>query len=103
MNNETNVIPEDQLDSIAGGGLEANGNCYFKPAGVFEKKVFDGETWIKCGSTCKGMFGANCSCFGTPRCSDSYHRVEKLSGDTWGPAPKNVNNHEAGDKQLLMQ
>ena len=103
MSNEKNVVTEEQLGDVSGGLVEAKGNCYFLPADVFEKKIYDGATWIKCKSNCYGFAGANCSCHGTPRCSGKFHRVEEHTGASWGPFPKGENNHGAGDKLFAMK
>ena len=101
-----NTLKEDALKGVVGGsadinGLETDGNCYFKAAANFEKTIFDGQTYVRCESSCHGL--KKCSCFGSTRCKDKYHRVEKTAGTMWGPSPPNANNHNSADKQFNMQ
>ena len=99
---EKKTLQEQDLTGVSGGGLECNGNCYFVPAASFEKKLFDGAIYVRCESTCFGAFGANCSCHGSLRCKDKYHRVEQTPSGQWGPAPAAENNHSASDKLFKM-
>ena len=99
---EKKTLQEQDLTGVSGGGLECNGNCYFVPTAAVEKKLFDGAIYVKCDSTCFGAFGANCSCHGSLRCKDKYHRVEQLVTGQWGPAPSAENNHSASDKLFRM-
>ena len=101
---EKNVLGEEELAAVSGGShFDCSGKCNFLPDDGKSRKEFDGETYVKCKSVCGEMFAKamNCSCYGSARCIDKYHRVEQVVGKWW-PAPFSENNHNSNDKSLTF-
>jgi len=101
--NEKNVLKEEHLEDVSGGGFECEGDCYFVADPTITKKLFDGQLYLLCNSSCRPFPIGICSCHGSVRCKDKFHRVEQFEGEMWGPSPKGENNHSAADKRFIMK
>jgi len=91
-------LNEGELEGVAGGTIK--GVCFFEPEEPLNKKEVDGFVAIKCKSKCHPI-GSVCSCHGSFRCSDKFHRMETVS-DMWVAFPALENNHGAPEKRVKI-
>lgn len=70
--NEDAGLNEEDLEEVAGGGGMIPKNVCQFTKGDRSKQV-DGNTWLKCNSTCALVI--SCSCRNKGQCVDNWHMI----------------------------
>jgi len=97
-----NEISEESLEEVAGGEVNWDHACHFRPVHPIVAKREHGVVWVKCNWSCSGAFTKTCSCHGTVYCEGKMHMVENEKGKiiTWYPVPHGKFDHDHSNKRV---
>jgi len=96
IENESKIVNEEELKSVAGGKDTADDDkCFFLPEKPFQYSTAYGAVAVKCKSSC-----FSCACRYTVYCTDRWHLMERdpWEGKKWFAMPRYIRNHEKKDK-----